>query len=133
MGTSLRLLLVDDEPHVLGAYKRALRSLRREWMVCTAEGSRDAMKQLEHRGFDVVLTDVAMIGLDGIDLLTWVRSTFPRTHRMVVSGMIDGNTLVAVSKVAQAHLIKPVTIEKVVAGIEQLLVDHQVSEARAHG
>jgi two-component system response regulator HydG len=117
----VRILFVDDDANILSAYKRALRSLRREWEITTAISGDDAVKQMEKRGFDAIVTDIGMSGMDGIDLLTRAKSMFPQMFRLVLSGMIDGGTLVEVNKIAQAHLIKPVTTEKLVERIEALI------------
>jgi two-component system probable response regulator PhcQ len=129
----LRVLLVDDESHILSAYKRALRSLRPQWEVRTANSGHDAVKQMEKHGFEVLVTDIGMSGMDGIDLLTRAQSMFPQTFRLVVSGMIDGRTLVELNKVAQAHLIKPVTTEKLVERIEALVNQEPKASAEPKG
>jgi two-component system, response regulator YesN len=119
--SDIRVLLVDDEPRIHSAYQRALTVSRPEWAVAIAGSGREALKLMETSGFDVLVTDIAMGGIDGIDLLRLSKTTFPRMHRMVVSGIIDGRTLVDVHLLAHAHLIKPVTMETLVQAIETLL------------
>jgi CheY-like chemotaxis protein len=59
-----KVLAVDDDPAVLALLERMLRSLGFE--VTTATNGRDAIAALESRGFDLVVTDVAMPELDGL-------------------------------------------------------------------
>ncbi len=115
------MLLVDDESHIISAYKRSLRTLRPQWDVRTASSGHDAIKQLEKHGFEAIVTDIAMKGMDGLDLLTTVQSLFPRMLRLVVSGIIDGGTLIEVRKIAHAHFIKPVPTAKLIEAIEALM------------
>jgi PAS domain S-box-containing protein len=59
-----KVLAVDDDPAVLALLERMLRSLGFE--VTTATNGRDAIAALESRGFDLVVTDVAMPEMDGL-------------------------------------------------------------------
>jgi CheY-like chemotaxis protein len=59
-----KVLAVDDDPAVLALLQRMLRALR--FAVTTAANGRDAMAALESEHFDLVVTDVAMPGLDGL-------------------------------------------------------------------
>ncbi len=78
-------------------------------------------------GFEVLITDIDMggagdrdgeDGMDGIESLRWTKTTFPQTYRLVLSGVIDGRTLVDVNLLAHAHLIKPFPMETLVERIE---------------
>ncbi len=123
--SGIRVLIVDDEWTIQAAYRRALKSLRPRWLVSTARSGREAMTVMDKDGFEVLITDIDMDGMDGIDLLRWTIATFPETHRVVVSGMIDGRTLVEVNLLAHAHLIKPVTMETLIERIEALIKPRQ--------
>src|SRR5437899_7108338 len=68
---SARVLIVDDEPALLRAYTRLLQSAGYV-VACAANGS-DAVGLLREQRFDVVITDIAMQGMDGIQLLRAVR------------------------------------------------------------
>jgi DNA-binding NtrC family response regulator len=116
----LAVLLVDDEEKLLLSFKRSLESLRPEWTVGAVGSGAAAMKEMERRGYDVLVTDISMDGVDGVDVLHWASSAFPRVQRIVLSGMIDGRTLVEVKAHAHVHLIKPVMAEKLVERIESL-------------
>jgi DNA-binding NarL/FixJ family response regulator len=79
------------------------------------------MKEMQNHGCDVLVTDISMIGFDGIDVLQWVRAAFPQTRCLVLSGIIEGRILVDIKTLADAHLIKPVKTETLVARIEDVL------------
>jgi len=62
-----RILIVDDEENVCLLFKRILDKEGYE-VECAASGE-DALAKLEHRPFDLVITDLKMPGMDGLELL----------------------------------------------------------------
>src|SRR5690349_12419006 len=66
-----RILLVDDDPSLLRSYGRLLRSAGYD--VSTATNGRDAVDQVDADKFDVIISDIAMPNMDGIQLLRQVR------------------------------------------------------------
>ena len=68
-----RILIVDDELHVLEALQRILRAAGEPWELCFATSGRQAAEELERATVDVVVADVRMPDLDGFELLDRVR------------------------------------------------------------
>jgi response regulator RpfG family c-di-GMP phosphodiesterase len=82
-----KILLVDDDQNILSGYRR---SLRNEFRVETAEGGEAGLDALRGNGpFAVVVSDLRMPGMDGNQFLREVRSTFPDTVRMMLTGQAD--------------------------------------------
>jgi response regulator RpfG family c-di-GMP phosphodiesterase len=82
-----KILLVDDDQNILSGYRR---SLRNEFRVETAEGGQAGLDILRGNGpFAVVVSDLRMPGMDGNQFLREVRSTFPDTIRMMLTGQAD--------------------------------------------
>jgi signal transduction histidine kinase/CheY-like chemotaxis protein len=80
-----RLLVVDDEPQVLATVAEALRE--RSYHVEEAQDGPSALKQLALTGsFDVLVTDLAMPGMSGLDLLREARSRLPGLPALIVTG-----------------------------------------------
>jgi len=85
--TAKTLLLVDDEPGILGALKRELRG---EDYVCLGASSADeALGLLATNRVQVILSDYRMPGMNGVELLSEVRRLQPEAVRMVLSGYAD--------------------------------------------
>lgn len=91
-----RVLCVDDEPNILKAMTRTLHG---RFEAVTALGAHAALQALEHDGpFDAVVTDMRMPGFDGIQLLTEVAQRWPRTARLLLTGMGDTPAGVAATR-----------------------------------
>jgi diguanylate cyclase (GGDEF)-like protein len=90
-GRQQTLLLVDDEPNVLSALKRAFRA--DGYRVLTAAGAREGLEMLAIHEVQVVLTDQRMTEMSGTEFLERVRNLHPDTIRIVLSGYTDLKTL----------------------------------------
>lgn len=82
-----RILFVDDEKKVLDGYSRTLRKL---FTVVTALGAEEALQVMDEDGpFTVIVSDIRMPKMDGIELLSRVKQAHPDTIRMVLTGYAD--------------------------------------------
>ena len=111
MAVIAKVLFVDDEPRILQAYQRGL---RRHFEVITAENGDQALKLLETHGpFPVVVSDMRMPGMSGIELLVRIRERSPDTVRVMLTGNSDQRT--AIDAVNEGDVFrflnKPCTVE----------------------
>lgn len=106
-----KILFVDDESRILQGLRRMLRPLRREWDMHFAEGGRAALELLSNDTFDVIVTDMRMPGMDGIELLTHCKQKHPEMIRIVLSGHVDPDMGVRSVAVAHQFLHKPCDAE----------------------
>jgi PAS domain S-box-containing protein len=89
---SQTILFVDDEPNVLRAFERELRT---RFQVRTARGPFEGLSALEEGcQFAVVVSDLRMPGMDGFQLLEKVRSLSPDTARILLTGHADVPTVI---------------------------------------
>ena len=84
-----RILFVDDEPNVLDGLRRMLYPLRKEWEMTFTSSGQDALRAMSESEFDLLVTDVRMPGMSGIELLSEVVARYPQVIRMVLSGTAD--------------------------------------------
>ncbi|MEO7387320.1 MAG: HD domain-containing phosphohydrolase, partial [Gammaproteobacteria bacterium] len=119
----MRVLFVDDEPNVLDSIRR---QLRKSVDIHTAPSGSEALRLLEELGpFALVISDMRMPGMTGAELLTRVRTLYPDTVGMILSGQADLEA--TISAVNDGHifrfLTKPCSEEPlraaVAAGVEQ--------------
>ncbi|MFH1277854.1 MAG: HD domain-containing phosphohydrolase [Candidatus Eisenbacteria bacterium] len=102
---SKKVLFVDDDMNVLEAVRR---QLRKKYDVETAWGSEEGVKALAEKGpFAVVVSDMRMPGMDGIQLLTKVRETYPFTVRIMLTGLSDQGT--AMNAVNEGNIFRFLT------------------------
>lgn len=85
------VLLVDDDAHVLNSIRRVLH--KEDYRLLTASGGMEALDIMRENHVNVVLTDLGMMGMDGIDLLTEIKRLYPETIRLVISGSSDSETI----------------------------------------
>lgn len=118
-----KILCVDDDPNILQGYKR---SLRRDFQIETAEGGREGLAVIERDGpFAVVVSDMRMPEMDGVQFLSGVKRLAPETVRMMLTGNADQQT--AIDAVNEGSifrfLTKPclpeVLAKAIAAGVEQ--------------
>lgn len=85
-----KILCVDDDANILAAYAR---SLRRQYNLDTALGPETGLKRLAENGpYALVISDMNMPGMDGIQFLARARQIAPDTVRMMLTGNADLKT-----------------------------------------
>jgi DNA-binding NtrC family response regulator len=131
-----RLLMIDDEEAFVAALEKRL--AHRGCTVLTAYTGEDGLKKLdENPDTDVVLLDVKMPGMDGIETLRRIRASHPLVEVIMLTGhatvesAIDGMRLGAFD-----YLMKPADTDVLAEKVEQACKkrhDHQVKIADASG
>jgi CheY-like chemotaxis protein len=94
MRDPITVLFVDDDPAVLRMIRRTL--IGRPFDVVVAEGGREALGILEARRIDVIVSDLDMPEMDGLELLRLARRTSPGALRMVLSGALSPDRMLDV-------------------------------------
>jgi NADH:ubiquinone oxidoreductase subunit E len=79
-----KILVVDDEPVVVKSCERILSP--EGYVVDTASTGKEAIVKLGKNGFDLVITDIKMPDMDGIELLRWIRNSKPETGVVLITG-----------------------------------------------
>jgi len=112
------VLLVDDEvPFVETMTKRLS---KRELMVVPAYSGQEALEKLEKNGVDVVILDVKMPGMDGIETLREIKRTHPLVEVIMLTGHATVETAVEGMRLgAYDYLMKPCEIEELLAKVAE--------------
>ena len=84
MTKSLEVLLLDDEPIVGRRLKPALDKIG--CRVEVFENPLEAVARIDQKEFDIVVTDIRMEGMDGIQVLEHVQKKWPRTKVIMITG-----------------------------------------------
>lgn len=122
-----RILLVDDEPNVLLTAQEILQ--REEYMVDAVADGVSAVQALAKGSYDLVLTDLKMEGMDGLELLAHVQKQSPNTVTVMMTGYgsLD-SALEAVRNGAYEYLLKPVSVEELKQAVHRSLERKRFSE-----
>lgn len=102
---SERILCIDDDPHVLEGYQRAL---NRRFHIETAQSGNEALRAVVKQGpYAVVVSDMRMPGINGVELLQQIKQLAPDTVRMMLTGNADQQT--AMEAVNAGHIFRFMT------------------------
>lgn len=118
LGRPPRVLVVDDERTVRIGLEKLLR--RSGYEVTTAESAEEALEHLRRTEFDVVMSDIRMNGLTGIDLLAQIQQIAPTTGVILMTGYASVDTAVEALRLrAYDYLTKPFDNDHVRATLER--------------
>ncbi len=116
----VRCLVVDDEAMLRRVLSRVLTSAGYE--VAEAGSGLEALDRLGRRPFDLVISDIHMPGMDGIQLLAQVRALYPEIGVVMITAVTDVQTAVAcLNQGALDYVGKPFQVDEVLARVRQAL------------
>ncbi|HEV7860852.1 MAG TPA: response regulator [Pyrinomonadaceae bacterium] len=113
------LLVVDDDKYV----RDVLYDLFAEVHRChTTDSAEKALALIDEEFYDVVLTDISMPGLSGLELLGLVRQRYPDTPVIIISGITDQEHKRGLMKLgAFDYVLKPFNLETVEESVKRAL------------
>ncbi|MGA2315507.1 MAG: response regulator [Thermodesulfobacteriota bacterium] len=120
-----RILVVDDEKEIRDFLYKALTRLGR-FHVEVAETSEEALHKIEKEPFDLVMTDLKMPKMDGLQLMAEIAKSKPEilTIMMTGHGTID-SALEAMKRGASDYLMKPLNLDELIIRIQKVLEERQ--------
>jgi len=125
-----KVLLVDDEASFLKIMSKRLSS--RDVDVLTAESGAAGLEVLaENKSVDVVILDVKMPGMDGIEALHAIRTKFPLVEVVMLTGHATVETAIeGMKQGAYDYLMKPCDIDKLIAVVAKAKEKKEVHEEK---
>lgn len=115
-----RILVVDDSVSTLKVLERNL--VTQGYVVFTAQDVANAVELLENTTVDLVVTDLRMPRIGGLDLIRHVRSNLPDTGVIMITGFASiGSAVSAMREGAEDYLPKPFTDEELIATVQGAL------------
>lgn len=120
MTSTGRILIVDDDAASLSSLGEAL--AREGYSTTLADSGEEALRLGEEQDFDVVLTDLRMIGIDGLRVLREFKKSRPETVLIVMTGFASMDTVVdAISAGAYDYISKPFRLDQMRLKIRQAM------------
>ena len=122
------VMLVDDEVPFVDTMTKRLE--KRELIVLTTHSGQEALKALDkHRNIDVVILDVKMPGMDGIETLGEIKKAYPLIEVIMLTGHATIETAIEGMKLgAYDYLMKPCEIDQIMQKVGEAVVkkrDHE--------
>lgn len=118
-----KILIVDDEAQILKTLSRLF--LDTDYIIFTAQNSKDALDQLENAEIDMIISDMRMPELDGYKLLSLVKERYPNIIRIILSGYADEKPMfqALLHNVAKLYVFKPWNNDEFLKNINRLFAD----------
>jgi YesN/AraC family two-component response regulator len=124
-----KILIVDDEINVCKSIRRAI--LSEHYAVDTALSGEEALTMQEQNGYDMLITDLMMPGISGVELLTSFKVKFPEVILIMITGYPTIKTAVQAIKLgAFDYIPKPFTPDELRGLVERAF---RQSEAQKSG
>jgi len=133
-----RILFVDDEPLLLEALKRSLRGYRSRWDMSFFDRPHEALDAFNESPFDVVVSDISMPRMTGLELAKKVKEVSPDTQVIILTGKGSLNSAMAAINDLDIYryYTKPCQVLDLVAAIDASLLKNdgdEVKRGRANG
>lgn len=112
-----RILFVDDEPKLLQGLHRLLRGKRHEWDMDFVSSGREALECMARHPADVIVSDMRMPEMDGVELLNKVKGLYPNTIRIALSGYSEQEMTLRSVGPAHQFLAKPCDPDTLIGSI----------------
>src|SRR5213594_2057352 len=123
-----RLLIVDDEVEVRGVLNDLLSA---SYECAEAPSAEDALLQLRERDFQLVISDITMTGMSGLEMIPHVKAVSPETVIVMISGM---QTIESANNALRLgafdYLMKPFDLRQAEAAVARALEHHELVTAK---
>ncbi|MEX2415029.1 MAG: response regulator [Paenibacillaceae bacterium] len=126
----MRILVVDDEPMVRSSIARMINSLGDTYSASEAGDGEDALVLVNEHPFDMIITDIRMPAVDGLQLADTLQHTHPHIRVVLLSGYAEFDYAIsALHNGVHEYLLKPASKERLLAIITK--VDEELKQERA--
>jgi DNA-binding NtrC family response regulator len=115
------ILIIDDEESIRMIFQVALE--RAGYRVLTAEHGKAGLRLLEHQAVDLIVVDILMPEMDGLELIPLIRKTRPATKMIAISGRSGLRDYLGTAKKLGAHdtLKKPFSTQELLDAVSAQL------------
>ncbi|MFV1975442.1 MAG: HDOD domain-containing protein [Candidatus Scalindua sp.] len=114
-----RVLFVDSDPGAARNLQKTLEPMCPEWEMEVAVSGEEVLNVMSRSHFDVVVPDIHIEGMDGLELLGIVSERYPETVRIIHSELLDPDEVLKSTMTAHQFLMKPCCAETMKNTIER--------------
>jgi len=124
MGETTRILIVDDDENIRKVLTTILEDERYD--VESVDTAKKAIERTRRKFYNLALIDIRLPDMEGIELLTKMKNTTPKIRKIIITGYPTlQNAVEAVNRGADAYIMKPFDMEKVLEEIKDQLKKQQ--------
>jgi DNA-binding NtrC family response regulator len=115
-----KILIVDDDENVRKTMKAILED--ENYRVEIATNGKEAIQMSNEKMYNLALLDIRLPDMEGVELLKLMKEYVPRTRKIMLTGFPTiQNAVTAVNEKADAYLLKPVDVEKLLEIVKEQL------------
>ncbi len=129
MAVERRILIVDDEEKVVFFLRESLEELGADFVVEAAGSGEEALEKIEAQPFDLVISDLRMPGIDGLELLERVKELSPETRLILITAYGSDEVEAGARRLEiYEYITKPFHVSDLIEAARDALADMAVSE-----
>jgi CheY-like chemotaxis protein len=127
---SKHILIVDDEPKVGFFLKESVEALGSDYTALHVQSAEDALSALSQSAYDLVVTDLRMPGMNGLELLSQVRYNSPELPTILITAYGSEDVVAACQHLHPTHYFtKPFRIEDFLHAVQEALTQRLPNSA----
>lgn len=115
------IIFVDDEVKILQGMRRMMYTLRDQWEMYFAESGEKALEIMQTQAIDIIISDMRMPGINGLQLLQKTQELHPSIMRIVLSGQAGSEDIIKSVMPIHQYLTKPCEFEVIKNTITRIL------------
>lgn len=126
--TSRHILIVDDEPRVAFFLSKALERSDREYKTSIAHSGEEALDVFNRSKVDLLITDLRLPGISGIELMRWVRTSSPQTRTILITAYGNDEVEAEARRLeAYRYITKPFNLNDFTQAVREALREAALS------
>jgi DNA-binding NtrC family response regulator len=120
MREQARILVIDDDENITKVVAAILKD--KGYSVDIAGTGTEAIKKTQENHYDLMLVDIRLPDMEGTEVIIRIRDTTPKIRKIIVTGYPTlQNAVTAVNRGADAYIMKPFDVEKMLAAVKEQL------------
>lgn len=123
------VLIVDDEPRVAFFLGKSLEHSQQDCRITTARSGEEALEILNRSQVDLLVTDLRMPGISGLELLRWVRASSPETRTILITAYGNDEVEAEAQRLeAYRYITKPFNVQDFAQTVHEALHGEPLSQ-----
>ena len=124
------ILIVDNEPTVAFFLSQVMEGLSQDYNVSVAHSGEEALETLNRSHVDLLVTDLRLPGISGLELMRWVHASSPQTRTILITAYGDDKVEAEARRLeAHRYIIKPLNVDDFSQAVQEALHDGAISRS----